>query len=141
MKSLTQRTGPAATSIDGVPQFQQVPPLVLTYSVVGSLAVLTGTSRQPIIGGTYSIDSVMAMVGTAPAGASVIVDVVKNGTTIYGTQANRPAIAAGSSSATGGTASTTSVTTGDYLTVDIDQVGSSTPGADLTVAVSLKRTA
>ena len=110
------------------------------FSAQGTLTTRTGSVRFPVVGGTYTIDSVRATVGTAPTGASLIVDVNKNGTTIYGTQSNRPTIAASSTAANGGTASVTTVTTGDYLTVDIDQIGSTVAGADLTVIILLKRT-
>lgn len=102
--------------------------------------------RFPIQGGTFLIDSVMALVGTAPTGAAIIIDVNK-GTgsgapaTIYATQGNRPTIAAGAVSATVGSNGGATVTTGDYLTVDVDQVGSTVAGADLVVHIRLKRTA
>jgi hypothetical protein len=111
------------------------------FTAAGNLTVRTGSVRFPVPSGTYTIQEVRVMVGTAPATQSVIVDVNKNGTTIYGTQANRPTIAAGSNAATGGTASVTSVAGGDYLTADIDQIGTGTVGADLTVMVALRRTA
>jgi hypothetical protein len=74
-------------------------------------------------------------VGTAPTGASVIVDVKKNGTTIFTTTGNRPAISAGGFSGVSGTPDTPSVTTNDYLTVDVSQVGSTVAGSDLTVQI------
>lgn len=111
-----------------------------TFSSTGALSVKVGTGRFPISGGTYTIAGVVATVGTAPTGSAIIVDVDKNGTTIYGTQANRPTIAAGSNSASGGNPSVTTVTTGDYLTVDIDQIGSTVSGSDLVVVIRLRRT-
>lgn len=113
----------------------------LLFSMAGTLTVKTGTLRVPIHGGTFDIISIDAMVGTAPTGASAIVDVNKNGTTVYGTQANRPTIAAGTTDATVGAHSVTSVTSGDYLTVDVDQIGSTVAGADLVVSIRLQRTA
>jgi hypothetical protein len=113
----------------------------LIFSISGSLTVRTGTIRIPIHGGTFTIISVAAMVGTAPTGASAIIDINKNGTTIYGTQGNRPTIAAAGNSATVGAHSVTTATTGDYLTVDIDQVGSTVAGGDLAVSIRLQRTA
>jgi lipopolysaccharide export system protein LptA len=110
-------------------------------STSGVLIVRTGTGRFPIKGGTFTIQTVAVMVNTAPTGASLIVDVNKNGTTIYGTQSNRPTIAASGTSATVGAHSVTSVTDGDYLTVDVDQIGSTVPGSDLTVVVRLQRVA
>lgn len=71
---------------------------------------------------------------TAPTTQAIIVDVHKNGTTVYTTQGNRPQIAA---SATAGNSTTLpdvkTIAAGDYLTADIDQVGSGTTGADLVV--------
>jgi len=115
---------------------------VCAFSKGGTLTTGTGTFRFPIKGGTFAIVSIAAMVGTAPTGGTTLkVDVNKNGTTIFGTQANRPIWTASANAATVGTHSVTSVTDGDYLTVDIDDVGSTVAGADLVVVVRLQRTA
>lgn len=111
-----------------------------TYSLTsfyksGTLTVTTGTQRLPV-DGTCTIVGTRLTVGTAPVGASIIIDVKKNGSTIYTTQANRPAIAAGQNAGgPGATPDITALSAGDYLSVDIAQVGSSTAGSDLTVAV------
>lgn len=106
----------------------------------GTLTVTTGTQRLPI-DGTYTITGTRLMVGTAPTGAALIVDVNKNGTTIYTTQGNRPTIADGANAGGPGTApDVTSLAAGDYLTVDIDQVGSTVAGSDLTVSVIVTKT-
>jgi hypothetical protein len=68
-----------------------------------------------------------------PVGADLIVDVNRNGTTIFTTQSNRPKILDGGGSVPG-TPDVTILFSG-YLTVDVDQVGSTTPGSDITVAV------
>jgi hypothetical protein len=111
------------------------------FSHSGALTVKVGASRYPIKGGTWEVVSVAAMVNTAPTGASVIVDVNKNGSTIFTTQANRPTVAASSTSATVGAFAATTLTDGDYLTVDVDQIGSTVAGSDLTVVVRMRRTA
>lgn len=82
-----------------------------------------------------TIISVRASVGIAPTGASVIVDVHKGLTTIFTNQANRPTIAVSATTALSGIPDITSWAAGTYLTVDIDQVGSSYPGAFLTVQI------
>jgi hypothetical protein len=82
-----------------------------------------------------TITNVIVSVGTAPTGASLIVDVNKNGTTIFTTQANRPTIAAAGNADTSSVPAVTSLTSSDYLTVDIDQVGSTVKGSDLTVQI------
>lgn len=114
---------------------------VMTIALPGTAVVAAGTLRYPVGAGTWTITEVRVTAGTAPVGSALIVDVHKNGTTIYGTQANRPTVPDGQNAATGGAASTASVTAGDYVTVDVDQVGSTSPGADLVVALRLTRTA
>jgi len=81
-----------------------------------------------------TVTRVRASVSQAPVGASIIVDVNLNGTTIFTTQANRPTILAAGFTDTS-IPDVTSVVAGDYLTIDIDQVGSTTPGSNLTVQV------
>lgn len=109
---------------------------VPVFSIQGPLTVVAGTHRL-YVEQSCTISSVRASVGVAPTGSSLIVDINKNGTTIYGTQANRPTITASGFTALGGTASVTSLIAGDYLTVDIDQIGSTISGSDLTVVVTL----
>jgi hypothetical protein len=122
-------------SIDGV---LVVPVEAYTFAVTGTVAVGTGKSRI-YLEGDYVVETVRAAVNTAPTGAALLVDVNKNGTTIYGTQANRPSIASGTNSALGGTPSVTTFAAGDYLTVDVDHIGSTAAGADLTVTVRVRR--
>jgi hypothetical protein len=107
----------------------------LTFAVVGTLAV--GTDRAPTILApcTLTIVKVKLVVKTAPTGAAIIVDVNKNGTTIFTTQASRPQVAAGSTTGDSGTPDVTALAETDKLTVDVDQVGSGAAGADLTVEV------
>lgn len=108
---------------------------VQTFGKVGTLVVEAGSGKF-IFPVAATVVSVRAAVGTAPTGASVLVDVNKNGTTIFTTQANRPAVAAGQTiSAAPAVPNVTSMAAGDALTVDIDQIGSGTPGSDLTVMI------
>jgi hypothetical protein len=86
-------------------------------------------------GGTRTIHGAWVAAGTAPTGADIIVDLNKNGVTLFTVQANRPRVLVGTN---GGALATPAVTTfadGDYLTVDVDQVGSGVAGADVTVGV------
>lgn len=92
----------------------------------GELIVTTGNSRwYPT--NQITLTSVRATVGTAPVGSGVITNVRVNGTSIA-----TPEVAAG-----GNTSAiivlNTIVNTGDYVTVDVDQIGSATPGSDLVV--------
>jgi hypothetical protein len=111
-----------------------------TFAITGTVAVATGKSRI-YLEGSYVVETVRAAVNTQPTGAALIVDVNKNGTTIYTTQSGRPSISASSNSATGNSPDVTTFASGDYMQVDVDQVGSTVAGADLTVTVRLRRTA
>ena len=101
----------------------------------GTAAAGTGAGRYPVPSAT-TIKHVLATAATAPTGADLIFDVNLNGTTIFTTQSNRPTISATThaQSATP-TPDTTAVAAGDYLTVDIDQIGSTVAGSDIVVMV------
>jgi hypothetical protein len=91
--------------------------------------------------GAWTILAVRASVGTAPTGASVIVDVNKNGTTIFTTQSSRPTIAVSTNTALNSAdPEIDTLANGDYLTLDVDQIGSTEPGQNLTVQVWLEST-
>lgn len=111
--------------------------VVPAFAKAGTIAASVGAHRwYNDTGAGLTIRSVRASVGTPPTGQSLIVDVHKNGSTIFSTQANRPTIAAGASTSGAVTAiNTTTIAAGEYLTVDVDQVGSGTAGADLTVQI------
>ena len=107
---------------------------VFHYHIKGDLNTTTGKQaiRMPFAG---KISYVTAALITAPAGASAIVDLHKNGTTMYTTQGNRPTIAAGSTYVTATLPDVTIWAAGDVLQLEVDQKGSSTDGADLSVVV------
>ena len=104
----------------------------------GALTVTTGLSELPI-DIDCEIVSVIARCSTAPTGAAVIVDLNRNGTTVFTTQSNRPSISAGSNSSIVVTSmDVVTLAPGDYLSVDIDQIGSTIAGSNLVVAVRLR---
>jgi len=78
-----------------------------------------------------------ATVGTAPASQALLVNVKKNGTTIFTNQANRVTIAASATSGTG-TPEVQEVSAGDRITVDVDQVGTGTVGAGLALCIQIE---
>lgn len=103
----------------------------------GSLVISAGTGRL-LLDAAATVVGVTAIVDTAPTGASIIIDVNKNGVTLFTTQGERPTITAGTNvTATAAVPDITSLVAGDYLTVDVDQVGSTINGANLTVQVFL----
>jgi hypothetical protein len=104
----------------------------------GTLVVETGVSEDPI-DIACEIVSIIARVSTAPTGAAIRVDLNRNGTTVFTNQANRPTIGDGSKSSIVVTSmDVTTLAPGDYLSVDIDQIGTTIAGADLVVAVRLR---
>lgn len=107
-----------------------------TFSQAGALSVGTGTFKLPFTLAA-EIVSIQLAVATSPTGADLIVDVNKNGTTVFTTQANRPTVPDGDANGVGAEAvpDVTSIAEGDYLSVDIDQVGSTVSGEDLTVVI------
>lgn len=107
------------------------------FTADGSLAgkVGAGTQKFPVKG-TNTITRVVATVGGASAGAAIIVDVRKNGTTIFTNQAHRPSIAPAAFVATQGTIDVSALADGDLLTADIAQIGTAgNEGSDLVVTV------
>ena len=105
-----------------------------TLTVPGVLTTGVGQARL-YFDTAQTISNVVAGVGTAPAGQSIIVDVNLNGTTIFTTQANRPTITAGTNADTTSTPNVTAIAVGNYLTVDVDQIGTTTAGSDLVVTI------
>lgn len=107
------------------------------FGMPGNIIVKIGASRWRIVG-DQTILGIVAVVGVAPTGAAVIVDVNKNGSTIFTNQANRPTIAIDNNDSGVKIPDVIEFSDGDYLTVDVDQIGSTTPGAELTVQVILQ---
>lgn len=117
-------TGRVDITISGVQQ--------TIFTAEGELEVSTGNLRiYNLFGATRDFLKVFLSVGTPPSGQNIIVDVNKNGTTIFTNQANRPQIVIGEYT---GYTTNIDVSTWEnesYLTMDIDQAA----GSDLTVHI------
>lgn len=72
---------------------------------------------------------------TAATGSAAIVDVEKNGSSLY---SSKPQFAAAASSLSAGTLGTTTASAGDRLTFKVTQVGSSTKGQKLRFALKCR---
>lgn len=81
------------------------------------------------------IKSVHASVTTAPTGDSIIVNVLKDGTTLFSNPSDKPEIAIGDHYASSPFVDVTSWAVNSYLTVDIEQVGSTIAGEYVLVYV------
>ena len=107
-----------------------------TYSIHGQVRLMTGTKRlYNDTGVTLTVSAVRMAAGTAPVGADLIVDINKGGTTVYTFQGYRPKIVDGASTSLTTTGQSWTWESGTYLTLDVDQIGSTTPGSDVTITV------
>jgi hypothetical protein len=108
----------------------------LPLSKPGALAVGVGTQRiYNDSGTTLKIRSIRASLGTAASANATTFDVKVNGTTVYGTPANRPTLAAGSNTSgknIGFTAGA-SIPDGGYVTADVVAAGTGAADAVLQV--------
>ena len=111
-----------------------------SFSLTGGLYVLTSVAPLCIVHRALTIIKAYAVVKTAPtgvagtpiAGMSLVLDINRNGSTIWSTTDNRLSIANGDTTGTQ-TSFNTTLVEGDNLSLDIDYVGSTVAGADLTV--------
>lgn len=106
----------------------------------GVVATATGGIRIPFQE-DGQIVGVSAMCDVAPTGASILVDVHNSEIpgTIFSTQANRPEILATEFSSAVEVPDNVWVNAGQYLQVEIDQVGSTVAGEDLSVLIEWVR--
>ena len=102
-----------------------------TLTQNGTLYVLNGSARW-YAPRAVTIQSMTAYVQTAPTGASLSLRVNKNGSSIA-----TPSIADGATSGSL-TGLTETMNAGDYLTVDITQVGSTVAGSNLSLVIVYK---
>lgn len=99
--------------------------VVKTLDYVGTLGVANG-SRKWWINKNYNITRIIGYVETAPTGANLNIRVNKNGANV--SLLNIPA-----ASTTATNTVSISVVQGDYITVDVTQVGSTIAGSDLSL--------
>lgn len=106
------------------------------FPVPGSLIVGTSLTAALIVPKPLTIKKAYAYVKTAPVGASIITNILKNNASIWNaTPANKLSIADGVQSGSETSFDVTALSEGDILTLNVDQVGGTTAGSDLTVAL------
>jgi hypothetical protein len=110
---------------------------LLTFFIAGAqtVAAKKASALVPMSG---VITDIRAYADTAPTGAALIVDVNKNGTTVFTTQGNRPTIAISGNASTTTAPDVVAVAAGDRISVDVDQIGSGVAGSDLHVTVTIR---
>jgi hypothetical protein len=115
---------------------------LLRVSIQGTIAVGTNIVPRFILPRAGTIQKVTAYCETAPTGASILVDIKKNGNagqSIF-SGFTRITIAAGTNanSQTSVHATYGTLAADDTLTVDIDQVGSTIAGADVSLTIEYR---
>jgi hypothetical protein len=116
---------------------------VMTFLVAPGGGISVGANKMGVsMVAPYNATIVRAFAWAevAPTGQAIIFDLNVNGSTIWSTQANRLQIAAAANSGEQTTFNTTTVSKGDRITVDVDQVGSTTAGANVSVFLQLLKT-
>ena len=112
---------------------------VIPFSKIGALSPTTQPFAYPIVGGTFKIESIAAHCTTAPTGSPVVIDILKNGVSIFSVPGDRMTIQPGTNDGVAGNVSAVRFTDGDTLAVIIVSVGSTNPGATLVVPTRLAR--
>lgn len=107
-----------------------------SWIIGGEVEVSSGTAKVPNrTGRSRTVVQVWLDITTSPTGSAIIVDILKNGTTIFSDTDNRPQIAAGQEYGYTENIDIDTWDDGDYYTWQVVQVGSTDPGADLTITV------
>jgi hypothetical protein len=118
--------------LEGLPSI--IREMIITFS--GNLSISDNPMRiYNKLGAAQTISQIFLSVGTAPTNANIIVDIHKDGTTIFTNQAHRPEIADGTNTGYSTTIDVSAWADGSYLTAHVDQIGSGTPGSDLVVLI------
>lgn len=102
----------------------------ISFYVHGTLEVETN-AISIIAMEDMEIKQIKCVVGIAPDTNSLILDINKNGSTIYTNQGNRPTIAVSATSATATLPDVVAISAGDIISLDIDQNG----GTSLSVSI------
>jgi hypothetical protein len=130
----SQANLPYVRDASGWTGFMRVFPRV---SIQGTLAVDTNIVPPIIFPRSATIRKVSARVGTAPTTNAILIDINKNGTDSIFSGVTRITIDAAETNdaVTSFNSMNADLADDDYLTVDIDQVGGSSPGADLSISI------
>lgn len=136
MASLTQRITDLHTAIANA-MILQVDSRDFTFA--DPVTVRDGIAQMRMKG-AGKIVAVTATVKTAPTGAALIVDMLKNGTTIFTAGTGRPSIAVSGFSAESASVPVNTYADGDLFLPKISQIGSTVAGAGLVVTLWTRRT-
>lgn len=127
-------------SVSAAPAWGATPKKFLVWHIPSDISTGTQKSARFYMPFAGTISKARAYLKTAPTGADVLIDLNKNGSTIWSTQANRLTVSAAANTGSQTSFNTTTFVADDYIDIDIDQVGSTEPGEDLTVQLEFEVT-
>ena len=123
-----------------MPDFPSTEPMiVMVFTLGGNLAPGGNQSLEvvgPLPGRTITLEKAYGRVKTPSAGADIILDINRNGASIWNNGPNRLRILAGQQGGEQTAFNVSAINENDIETMDVDQVGSVTPGADLTLELT-----
>jgi len=106
---------------------------------VGTILTIGSNKARVIVPYVGIILKAYVSSGTGPQGSDAIFDIYKNGMSIWNiTPSNRLKIVSGQTYGTQSSFDITSIVEGDILSIDVDQVGSTTPGGDISVQLKIQ---
>ena len=111
----------------------------ITWTLCAGAACATGDdlTARFIVTDKAKFQRCYAAAKTGPAGSALTFDVRANGTSVFGAT-HLLSIADGASSAVQSTFDAPQLAEGDLLTIHITQVGSTTPGQDVTITCKVR---
>lgn len=128
--------GSPVGSIKGIPGTNGISPNEYIYSFSGTLSARTGKLKK-YINNAHTITKIVCMLYTAPTGSSIKLDILKNGIS-HAILSSEIEIPIGQTDLTITSIDSPSLSAGDYLTLDIKQVGSTVSGTDLSIAIIME---
>jgi len=121
-------------STDWKPQNYITRTYTLILGISSDVSVGTNITNQVTIENSGTIQKAWINAKTAPVGSDLIIDLKLNGTSIWATTTtNRLKLVNGASTGSQTSFDTTAVVAGQLLSLDVIQVGSTTPGQYVTV--------
>jgi hypothetical protein len=132
----TPTTSPAFTTDGTFIEVDYIKPIYIACSDETS-DLTTGTAKVTFrVAAAFTVTGVNASVTTAPVGSTIIVDINEGGTSILSTKLSIDASEKTSTTAAVASVISDSALAADAeITVDIDQIGSSTAGAGLKIVL------
>jgi len=111
--------------------------IIRERNIFGPISVGSNNTVAILNTSSAKINSIMAYCETAPVGSDLIIDILKNGTSIFSTPSDRLTISNGSQNSTVGSFSDLA-SPGDVFKINVTQIGSSVPGETITIVLEMK---